>query len=68
MVDFVSKSIIRNECGEGLMVAGDVAKRAADESGVAFGSSVDEDEASEKCSFDFVMFVVDVFTFADIIE
>ena len=50
-MDFVSKSIIRNECGEGLMVAGDVAKRAADESGVAFGSSVDEDEASEKCSF-----------------
>ena len=50
------------------MVAGDVAKRAADESGVAFGSSVDEDEASEKYSFNFVMFVVDVFAFADMIE
>ena len=51
-----------------MIVAGDVAKRAADESDMAFGSSVDEDEASEKCSFDFVMFVVDVFSFEDIIE
>ena len=53
MVDFVSKSIIRNEeCGDGFMVAGDVDKRAVSNS---LDLSVVEDEASERFSGVFVM-------------